>query len=117
MSVPVPQDSTRFDSDPDSVEPGDPAAGSHLRVEIVTPDQPVWVGRATSVSLPSVGGRVGVLPRRQPLAAELVAGTVTVRAVAGGEVVVLIGGGFVTVDGDDVVVLADPPSGDWSTTA
>lgn len=81
--------------------------GTALAVQVVAPDGTLWSGDARQVTVPSASGSLGVLPRHEPLAAVLVAGTVRVRPTATEVVEIAITGGFVVVDDDDVTVLVD----------
>jgi F-type H+-transporting ATPase subunit epsilon len=54
-----------------------------LRVEIVSPRAPVWSGTARYVSIPTLGGYIGILPRHQPLLAVLRQGEVHVEGADG----------------------------------
>ncbi|QJW35286.1 ATP synthase F1 subunit epsilon [Cellulosimicrobium protaetiae] len=96
-----------------SVAPSSPSetvapAGERLvSVEVVTPSGVFWSGDARSVTVPSVSGTLGILPRHQPVAASLKAGRVRLRTPDHPTAEIRIGGGFLVVDDDDVTVLAD----------
>ncbi|MDQ0425287.1 MULTISPECIES: ATP synthase F1 subunit epsilon [Cellulomonas] len=82
-------------------------AAGLLTVQVVAPDGVRWSGNARGVTVPSVSGSLGILPRHEPVAAVLAAGVVRVRPATGDPVEVTVTGGFVVVDDDEVSVLAD----------
>lgn len=82
-------------------------AGS-LTVEIVSRyGGEAWSGSASQVTVPLVGGELGVLPGRQPVLAIIGRGTVRVDSSEGERIVVPVAGGFCSVDHDVVTVAAD----------
>ena len=85
----------------------EPSAAATLAVTVVTPEGTAWVGRAVAVSVPAANVSLGILPRRQPLATELGRGLVRTTVVAGETVELVVSGGFVVVDTDEVTVIAD----------
>lgn len=79
-----------------------------LRVEVVSRRSgSVFVGQATSVSVPLHDGELGVLPGRQPILALLGRGTVRVVMPDSTTEHVEVAGGFCSVDHDVVTVAAD----------
>lgn len=79
---------------------------SGLQVELVAADHKVWSGEASLVRARTTSGDVGVLPGHSPLIAVLQPGEVKV-VTSGGEHLVTIDGGFLSVDHDQVVLVAD----------
>lgn len=79
---------------------------SRLRVEIVSIERLVHSGEADVVLAPGVEGQLGILPRHTPLITRLVPGELVVR-LDGHDELFAIGGGFMEVLPDRVVVLAD----------
>ena len=79
---------------------------SALQVELVAADRKVWAGEATMVSARSIDGDLGILPGHTPLLGVLVTGDVRI-ATGGGTETVTIDGGFLSVDHDRVVIVAD----------
>ncbi len=77
-----------------------------LHVVVVTGDHAVFDGPARSISLPAIAGQITVLAHHAPLLAMLDPGEVIIRADQGEEILA-IGGGFVEVRDDEVIVLAD----------
>lgn len=76
-----------------------------MQVDILTPDQSLFSGEATSVSLPGVKGRFQILQRHAPLVSSLVKGEVVVETSNGKEQFA-IEGGIVEVLKNKVVILA-----------
>lgn len=79
---------------------------SALHVELVAADRKVWEGEAQQVSARSTDGELGILPGHSPLLGVLVAGEVRIRT-GGGAQAVTIDGGFLSVDNDRVVIVAE----------
>ncbi|MDH7570297.1 MAG: ATP synthase F1 subunit epsilon [Armatimonadota bacterium] len=76
-------------------------------LEIVTPERAVLNREVTSLVVPGVEGYLGVLAGHAPLLTELRAGTVRARTPDGRQVQMAIGGGFMDVSFNHVVILAD----------
>ena len=51
-----------------------------MNVRIVSTDEVLWAGKASSVVVPSIDGDLGILPGRQPILAVLRAGKARVTA-------------------------------------
>lgn len=79
---------------------------SALQVELVAADRKVWEGEASMVSARSVDGDLGIMPGHTPVLAVLVEGAVRIH-VGGTPQEVTIDGGFLSVDADKVVIVAD----------
>lgn len=78
-----------------------------LQVEIVSAEQQVWSGEARSLLVRTLEGEMGILGGHEPVLAVLAEGEVRVRAQDGKDVVASIGGGFLSVDHDRAVVVAE----------
>jgi F-type H+-transporting ATPase subunit epsilon len=78
-----------------------------LRLEVVSPDGPVFEGDVAMVVVPAYRGEMGILPRHAPLVAQLTVGEVRVRTLGGGWLSLAVAGGFMKVQFDKVIVLAD----------
>lgn len=85
-----------------------------LTVDIVSPDRPLWSGKASYVSAPSVEGSIGVLPGHEPLLALLGAGQVKVVKEDGQDWLLDISRGFVSVDHDTITIVARPATSEAS---
>jgi F-type H+-transporting ATPase subunit epsilon len=84
----------------------DRAAARHFRLEIVTADREVFADDVDFVVVPGALGELGILPHHAPLISSLKPGELRIRR-AGQEEFFAIGGGFVQIRPDKVVVLAD----------
>lgn len=78
-----------------------------MSVQVVAPDGVVWEGSATTATVPSALGSLGIMRRHESVAAVLTAGDVRVTSTAGEARSFAITGGFVVVDDDDVTILVD----------
>lgn len=77
-----------------------------LRLEIVTPAGTVYSEDVEMVTLPSIAGQMGILPRHVPLIAQMVPGEMIVRK-DGRDVFVATGEGLIEVTGNRVAILTD----------
>src|SRR5512133_3790138 len=78
-----------------------------LRVQIVTAEREVLAEDAVDmVVAPGAEGVVGILPRHAPLLTTLVPGVVRIKR-GGSEQAMSVGGGFLQVARDKVLILAD----------
>src|SRR3989344_2176880 len=75
-----------------------------LRIELITPDGPVFEGEADAVSLPTADGEITILPHHIPLISIVVAGSITVRT-GKEEQLFAVSRGVVEVDGTSLRVL------------
>lgn len=76
-------------------------------LEIVTPTKVVYKGDAASVSAPGVMGGFQVLYNHAPLLAQFEVGEIKVKDASGSDIIYATSGGFVEVNSNHVVVLAD----------
>lgn len=77
-----------------------------LTLEIVTPEARVYSDTVDNVVIPTVEGEIGVLPGHLPLLSQVTDGELRVAKGSATETLV-IGDGFVQVQGDKVSVLAE----------
>ena len=77
-----------------------------LSLEIVTPAGTVYSEDVEMVTLPSIAGQMGILPRHVPLIAQMVPGEMIVRK-DGRDVFVATGEGLIEVTGNRVAILTD----------
>ncbi|MHB0928414.1 MAG: F0F1 ATP synthase subunit epsilon [Candidatus Nanopelagicales bacterium] len=79
-----------------------------LTVSLVTAERLLWSGPATFVLARTTEGDMGILKGHEPVLAELADGAV-VRITSEGEglVTAAVHGGFLSVDHDDVILLAE----------
>lgn len=79
-----------------------------MSVELVAVERQVWSGKATSVFAKTTEGELGILPGHTPLLGELVEGGIVKIATTEGETVTAaVFGGFLSVTGEKVSVLAE----------
>lgn len=78
---------------------------ANLEVDVVAADRRVWRGDARMVSAPAADGDIGILPGHTPVLAVLRAGVVRITATDGSVKSVGVDEGFLSVDGDKVMVV------------
>jgi F-type H+-transporting ATPase subunit epsilon len=82
-----------------------------LHVELVSVEREVWSGEATTVVARTTEGEIGLLPGHAPLLGQLAEGhDVRIRQQSGGELVVRVSGGFLSVTDEGVTILAESAS-------
>ena len=79
---------------------------SSLNVELVAADRKVWSGEASMVRARSTEGEIGIMPGHTPLLGVLIEGDVIIQATDG-EQTASIDGGFLSVDHDNVTIVAE----------
>ena len=77
-----------------------------LSVSVVSADQEVWSGEASSIVARTSEGEIGILPGHEPLLAILATGQVRVRLADGSTVTAEAEDGFLSVENDTVAVVA-----------
>jgi F-type H+-transporting ATPase subunit epsilon len=75
-----------------------------LKLEIVTPERVAYSESVDMVTVPAVTGTLGILPRHIPLFAQLTEGELKIKK-GSEEIFLAIGGGFVEVTKEKVMVL------------
>lgn len=81
---------------------------AEISVELVAVERRLWSGRATMVIAQTTEGELGVLAGHEPLLGQLVeGGVVKIRTVDDETVVAAVHGGFLSVTGDGVSILAE----------
>lgn len=79
-----------------------------IKVELVAVEEKVWTGEAEMLVARTTEGELGVLPGHAPLLGQLAnPGMVRVKLVDGKELAYDVHGGFLSVTGDGVTVLAE----------
>jgi F-type H+-transporting ATPase subunit epsilon len=79
-----------------------------LTVSLVSAERQLWSGAATSVLARTVEGEIGILRGHEPVLAVLADGGVArITTESGVEVTAAVHGGFLSVDHDDVILLAE----------
>lgn len=81
---------------------------SEMDVELVAVERRLWSGKATIVIAQTTEGELGILPRHERLLGELVeGGVVTIRTPDDDTVTAAVFGGFLSVTGERVSILAE----------
>jgi F-type H+-transporting ATPase subunit epsilon len=79
-----------------------------LHVELVSVERLIWSGEATMVIARTTEGDLGVLAGHSPLLGQLAdGGVVRIREEGGDELVAAVHGGFLSVTGEGVSILAE----------
>ena len=77
-----------------------------LNVSVVSAEREIWSGEATQVSAKTVEGEIGIFRGHEPMLALLAEGEVRVTADDGEKITVDAEGGFLSVDHDNVTIVA-----------
>lgn len=81
---------------------------SDMDVELVAVERRLWSGKATIVIAQTTEGELGILPRHTQLLGELIeGGVVTIRTPDDDTVTAAVHGGFISVTGERVSILAE----------
>ncbi len=78
-----------------------------LRLEVITTERRAFDGQVEMIIAPGANGVLGILPNHAPLMSTLKPGALEVRMAGQEPRFIAIGGGFMEVQPDHVVVLAD----------
>jgi F-type H+-transporting ATPase subunit epsilon len=78
-----------------------------LKVEMVSAVRRVWSGEASMVTTRTTEGKIGIMPRHEPMLAVLVPGRVTIHLSDGTQQHGAVHGGFLAVNGNDVEIIAE----------
>jgi len=78
-----------------------------IRLELVTPERMILSEDVEEVIAPGVEGDLGVLPEHAPLLTALRVGELGYRTGKQTDYVAIVGGGFLEVNDNKVIVLAD----------
>ncbi|MER3427611.1 MAG: F0F1 ATP synthase subunit epsilon [Pyrinomonas sp.] len=77
-----------------------------IQLEVITPERRVVAERVETVTVPALGGEIGVLPGHAPLISQIQTGILSYTK-GGATYRLHVSGGFVEVSDDQVTVLAD----------
>ncbi len=81
---------------------------AEMQVDLVAVERKVWSGTAEFVFARTSVGEIGILPRHEPLIAQLVdAGMVRIDPTDGESVRAAVFGGFLSMDGEKLTILAE----------
>jgi len=78
-----------------------------IRLELVTPEKMILSEDVEEVIAPGVEGDLGVLPEHAPLLTALRVGELAYRTGKQLDYVAIVGGGFLEVNDNKVIILAD----------
>ena len=78
-----------------------------LKVDVVTAEERLYEGNAKFVVIPGTEGELGILPGHERLLTRMRPGTVRVTQENEEEVILFVAGGFVDVQPEQVIVLAE----------
>lgn len=81
-----------------------------LNVELVSPTERVWSGKASFVSARTVEGDLGILSDHAPLFGVLVDGAVSIKGIDGSTTEFTVSGGFLSVSNNRVSILTETVS-------
>lgn len=81
---------------------------AEMDVELVAVEERLWSGTATLVSAQTTEGEIGIMAGHEPVLGQLVeAGTVSITTTDGEKIIAAVHGGFLSVTGKTVTVLAE----------
>ena len=80
---------------------------AQLDVSLVAMDRPVWSGPATLVVAITPEGEIGIMPGHEPVLALLIDGPVRIETPDRSRVGAVVHGGFFSVGGNKVKILAE----------
>lgn len=84
---------------------------AQLQVELVSVEEKIWTGDAEMVVARTTEGELGVLPGHAPLLGQLAEpGQVRIKLAGGEQLSYEVTGGFLSVTGSGVTVLAESAS-------
>jgi len=78
-----------------------------IRVDVVSAEQSIFSGDAKFVALPGESGELGILHGHTPLITCIRPGSVRIEKADGDEEFVFVAGGYLEVQPDSIIVLAD----------
>ncbi|CRK50081.1 ATP synthase epsilon chain [Rhodococcus sp. RD6.2] len=85
---------------------------AEMTVELVAVERRLWSGQATLVSAQTTEGEIGIMYGHEPVLGQLVEGGTVAITTEGERLVVAVHGGFLSVTGKTVTILAE--SADFS---
>ncbi|KQU53504.1 ATP synthase F0F1 subunit epsilon [Rhodococcus sp. Leaf278] len=79
-----------------------------MEVSLVAVEQKLWSGTATIVSAQTTEGEIGIMLGHEPVLGQLIeGGTVSITTTDGEKIIAAVHGGFLSVTGKTVTVLAE----------
>ncbi len=83
------------------------ASDKVLNVSVVSAERALWSGEAKSLVAKTPEGDIGILPDHEPVLALLVESPLRIEQPDGSKVLVAVHGGFFSVEGNNVYVIAE----------
>jgi F-type H+-transporting ATPase subunit epsilon len=80
---------------------------AELSVDVVSAERALWSGKAKSIVAKTPEGEIGILSGHEPVLALLVESPLRIEQPDGTKMLVAVHGGFLSVDGDQVNVIAE----------
>jgi len=80
---------------------------AQIRCEVITAERKVFEDDVDMVVAPGVGGQLGILPHHAPLMTSLTFGELIIHRESKPDEYIAIGGGFMEVGPEHVIILAD----------
>jgi F-type H+-transporting ATPase subunit epsilon len=80
---------------------------AQLHLEVVTAERKVFEDDVTMVVAPGIEGQLGILPHHAPLMTALTYGELQIQREGQEDIFIAIGGGFMEVGPQHVIILAD----------
>ena len=81
---------------------------AEMSVQLVAVERRLWSGSGSFVSAQTTEGEIGILPGHEPVLGQLAeGGVVKIRSTDGETIVAAVHGGFLSVTGESVSVLAE----------
>ena len=81
---------------------------AEMTVQLVAVERRLWSGQASLVIAQTTEGEIGIMPRHEPMLGQLKeSGTVTIHVIGGEKISAAVQGGFLSVTGDAVSILAE----------
>ena len=87
-----------------------------MTVNIVAADRPVWNGTATSVTVPSTEGGMGILPNHEPVLSVSNEGELKGHGVDGAVHEFRVADGFISFDSNKLTVAVERSTMDFSAS-
>ena len=78
-----------------------------MKVEIITPDENLYSGEASSIVAPGVDGSLGILENHAPIITTLAKGQVKLTETDGKDLSFDVNGGVLEVNNNKVIILAE----------
>ena len=78
-----------------------------MKVEIITPDENLYSGEASSIVAPGIDGSLGILENHAPIITTLAKGQLKITESNGKDLTFDVNGGVLEVNNNKAIVLAE----------